>query len=172
LQSATVRTLVAKCIACQALKNVDNELLTGGQNMKTREFLLECKIKLDIKTDYKLAQRLEITRANISFYMSGKRKPDLYATTRIALCLGRDPAMIAAEIEAEGEKNSQKAEFWKGFLLHASRAKKLMLAGICGGILLAGGNAPKAEAAMLESSHNVALRQKQRRKTAQHLTFS
>lgn len=92
---------------------------------KARELLLECKIKLDVKTDYKLAQKLEIERTRISEYMSGKRVPDEYACMRISLILQRNPAEIIAVIQGESEKNPKRKAFWLDFLVHAKQAAKL-----------------------------------------------
>lgn len=89
---------------------------------KAKELLLECKIKLGIQTDYKLAQMLKIHRGLVSDYMNGKRVPDAYACVRIALALKRDPAEIIAEIEAETEKNPERKAFWADFLQHVKKA--------------------------------------------------
>ena len=99
---------------------------------KAKELLLECKIKLGIKTDYKLAQALEIHTARVSSYMSEKEQPDTYTAVRMALILGRDPAEIIAEIEMGKEKNEKRREFWRNFLQHVQQQAKLfMLALIC-----------------------------------------
>lgn len=92
---------------------------------KAKELLLECKIKLGVKTDYKLAQALEIHNGRISAYMNGKEVPDAYACVRMALILGRDPAQVIAEIEADTEKNATRREFWADFAQRAKRAAKL-----------------------------------------------
>ena len=89
---------------------------------KAKELLLECKIALGVKTDYKLAQALKINRGIVSDYLSGKRVPDVYACVRIALALKRDPAEIIAEIEAETEKNPERRAFWVDFLQHVKAA--------------------------------------------------
>jgi len=82
--------------------------------MRTKELLLECKVKLQVQTDYALAKKLDIPRERISNYMAGSRKPDEYACFRIAETLGRDPAAVIAEIRAEdGEKH---AEYFRDFL--------------------------------------------------------
>ena len=94
---------------------------------KTKELLLECKIKLGIKSDYKLAKALEIHTARVSTYMSGKEKPDTYTAVRMALILGRDPTEVIAEIEIEKEKNEKKRQFWMDFLQHVRQAAKLYM---------------------------------------------
>jgi transcriptional regulator with XRE-family HTH domain len=92
---------------------------------KAKELLLECKVKLGVKTDYKLAQALELHRGILSDYMSGKRVPDVYVCMRISLILQRNPAEIIAMIEGESEKNEKRKAFWLDFLLHAKQAAKL-----------------------------------------------
>jgi predicted transcriptional regulator len=94
---------------------------------KAKELLLECKIKLGVKSDYKLAQALEIHTARVSSYMSGKEKPDTFTAVRMALILRRDPAEIIAEIEIEKEKNEKRREFWRDFLAHVQQAGKLYM---------------------------------------------
>ena len=127
--------------------------------MKTKELLLECKIKLGIQTDYKLAQALKIPSARICDYMAGRRRPDAYGATRIALCLSRDPATVIAEIEAEAETNPVRAAFWRDFLARASMHKTFMLALAYGSISLLGGTASPSEASEVAAaggtSHNV-----------------
>jgi len=92
-----------------------------------KELLLECKIKLGIKSDYKLAQALEIHTARVSSYMSGKEQPDTYTAVRMALILKRDPTEIIAMIESEKEKNEKKKAFWVDFLAHVRQAAKLYM---------------------------------------------
>lgn len=107
--------------------------------MKARELLLECKIAAKISTDYALAKRLEIPTQRIADYMSGKRKPDVYASVKIALCLKRDPAEIIALIESETEKNEKRQEFWRNFLARVQKVGRLYtLAALCMLSLLAG----------------------------------
>lgn len=108
---------------------------------KSKELLLECKIKLGIKTDYKLAKALKIDRARVSEYMLDKRKPDTFSCVQIALILNRDPTEIIAIVESESEKNEKRRTFWLDFLLHAKQAARLgMLALIFTTSALSGGN--------------------------------
>lgn len=83
--------------------------------MKIRERLLECKIKLGIKTDYKLAQALKIDRRRISDYMAGKRKPDAYIAVKMADVLKTHPLLLLAEFEGETERNEEIRNFWVNF---------------------------------------------------------
>lgn len=84
--------------------------------MRTKELLLQCKIKLGLQSDYKLAQALEIERQRISDYMNGKKHPDTYAIVRIAECLKLDPLELIAEYGMATAKRAQEVEFWRGFL--------------------------------------------------------
>lgn len=93
--------------------------------MNAKELLLECKIKLKLESDYALAKALELPRARLSEYMRGKVNPDVYALTRIALTLNKDPISLIAEYEAATEKNVIKKKFWHGFLLRASKAGRV-----------------------------------------------
>lgn len=92
---------------------------------KAKELLLECKIKLGVKTDYKLAQALQLHSGLVSDYMKEKRTPDAYACVRIALVLKRDPTEIIAIVESESEKNEKRKTFWLDFLSHAKQAAQL-----------------------------------------------
>lgn len=121
---------------------------------KAKELLIECKIRLGVKTDYKLAQALQIHRGIVSDYMSGKRVPDAFACVQMALVLQRDPAEIIAIVESESEKNEKRRTFWLDFLQRvrqASRAGTLGLIFIVG--LLAGGNTLKPESGFIRRRH-------------------
>lgn len=83
--------------------------------MKAEKRLLECKIKLGIKSDYALAKALGINRGMISHYMAGTRTPDAYAAVKMAEILGLHPMMLLAEFESETEHNEEKRKFWENF---------------------------------------------------------
>lgn len=83
--------------------------------MKVKERLLECKIKLGIKSDYGLAKALKINRGTLSGYMTGKRAPDAFAAVKMAEVLKLHPLQLIAEFEAETEKNEEKRNFWLNF---------------------------------------------------------
>lgn len=121
---------------------------------KAKELLLECKIKIGVKTDYKLAQALQIDRARISEYMLEKRTPDTYACVQIALILHRDPAEIIAIVESESEKNEKRRAFWLGFLQRARQASKAGTLGLIFIVsLLAGGQNLKPDGGFSRSRH-------------------
>jgi hypothetical protein len=113
---------------------------------KAKELLLECKVKLGIQSDYKLAQALEMHSGLISDYMSGKRVPDEYACMRISLILQRNPAEIIAVIQGESEKNPKRKAFWLDFLVHAKQAAKLGMLLLTFIVALNGGKNQEAQA--------------------------
>lgn len=84
-------------------------------NMKIKERLLECKVKLGIKSDYGLAKALKSDRRRISEYMAGTRKPDAYIAVKMAEILKVHPLLLLAEFESETEKNEEKRNFWINF---------------------------------------------------------
>lgn len=96
--------------------------------MQVIDLLEKVKAKTGATTDYKLSKVLEISDARISDYRSGKRIPDAYACTKIALALEMEPIEIIAEIEAETEKNEQKRNFWRNFKLRSGKATVIILA--------------------------------------------
>lgn len=89
---------------------------------KTKELLIECKKKICVDTDYKLAKALKIHSGRIADYINGKRIPDENACLRIAMLLERNPIEIIAIVQADTEKNIQRKAFWNEVLM---RAKKL-----------------------------------------------
>jgi transcriptional regulator with XRE-family HTH domain len=90
--------------------------------MYTNELLEKVKEKQGLKSDYQLAKNLGISTGHMSEYKSGKRIPDIYALTRIAIILEIDPLKVIVEMEAETEKNEVKREFWRSFQSSWSRA--------------------------------------------------
>jgi transcriptional regulator with XRE-family HTH domain len=83
--------------------------------MNSIERLLQCKVKLGIKSDYALAKALGINRGSMTGYMTGKRQPDAYMAVKMAEVLGVHPMLLLAEFEAETEKNPDKRAFWENF---------------------------------------------------------
>jgi hypothetical protein len=110
---------------------------------KGRELLLECKIKLGVPSDYKLAKAMEIHNGRIADYMAEKRVPDTYTCMRMALILNRDPAEIIAIVEGDSEKNEIRKNFYRDFLLRAQQAAKLFTLAVLFTVsLFAGLNTP------------------------------
>lgn len=116
------------------------------------------------KTDYKLAQVLEIPTQRLSDYRSGKRMPDAYACTRIAQVLKRDPLEIIAIVEAGSAKNEAQRAFWRSFKFCGTRnSLGLLLFGMLA-FFGAGFSSGNAEAGTGVGSHNGGLRKNQRRR--------
>ena len=120
---------------------------------KAKELLLECKIKLGIKTDYKLAQAMKMHRGLISDFMNEKRIPDEYACVRMALILEKDPAEVIALVMADTEKNIVRQEFWRDFLQRVQQRGKLFTLGVVF-LLSSHGDSANADNWCL-ASHNV-----------------
>lgn len=103
--------------------------------MKIKERLLECKVKLGLDTDYKLAKALKINRARIHDYMTGKRHPDAYTAVQIGETLGIHPMQLLAEFEEEAAKTDERRAFWANFTRRIKSGIVGMLAlsftGIC-----------------------------------------
>ena len=107
--------------------------------MRTKELLLECKVKLGVPTDYKLAAALKIPRARISDYMLGKTTPDTYALMKIAECLKLNPLELIAEFEETTAKREEEKRFWADFRQRAGRPLKGFIAAfLCIATLLIG----------------------------------
>jgi len=114
--------------------------------MRTKELLLQCKIKLRIKSDYALAEALKIRRARISDYMLEKRIPDAYTAVKIAECLGLDALALIAEFEEATAKNPIERGFWADFRQRAEKPLKgFIMALICIASLLAGPTLEKTQ---------------------------
>jgi transcriptional regulator with XRE-family HTH domain len=88
----------------------------GGFFMKTtKEFLKELKEKQGFTSDYALAAFLNLNRANISMYQSGKRIPDDYICAKIAEGLEIPAITVIAAANMEREKDEDKKEYWRNF---------------------------------------------------------
>lgn len=83
--------------------------------MKIKERLLECKIKLSIKSDYALAEALRVNRARVHEYMKDEGKPDAYTAVKIGEILNIHPLILLAEFEAESAKTEERRGFWINF---------------------------------------------------------
>jgi transcriptional regulator with XRE-family HTH domain len=81
--------------------------------MKTIDYLKKVKECIDISSDYALAKKLGVTKQTISGYMNGSRVMDDYIAAKVADVLKINPLRVIAEANAEREKDSQKAEFWR-----------------------------------------------------------
>lgn len=88
--------------------------------MKPTEYLDAAKARLNLKSDYELAKRLECPSGHISEVRSGKRHVPLEVAFRIAITLEIDPAQVVADLEGQREKNPKRQGFWRSFSSRAA----------------------------------------------------
>lgn len=81
--------------------------------MKTINYIDEAKRRLGISSDYGMAKELGMTRGAFAHYKSGRRVIDDYTAAKLAEVLKINPLEVIAAANAEREKDSQKAEFWR-----------------------------------------------------------
>jgi transcriptional regulator with XRE-family HTH domain len=82
--------------------------------MDITKVLDAAKEKLEISSDYALANMLSLNKQRISDYRKGDRVPDAYACARLAEVLEIDPFALLIEVEADAEKNPVRRAFWEG----------------------------------------------------------
>lgn len=95
--------------------------------MKTKDYLEEAKRKTGLVSDYALGKRLGITKQAMSGYATGNRIMDDYTAAKVAELLGISELEVIAAANAEREKDSQKAEFWRRL---ATRGRAAGFAGV------------------------------------------
>lgn len=88
--------------------------------MQANDLLNAAKDRLKLESDYALAKRLNLPRQSMPGIREGKRNLPLDVAYRLAIILEVDPAQVVAELEAERERNPQRAEFWRSFLSRAA----------------------------------------------------
>lgn len=81
--------------------------------MDISKVLDDAREKMNLTSDYELAKRLEIDKADISHYRKGKRIPNAYACARLAEVLDMDPFELLAQVEAATEKNEARRSYWR-----------------------------------------------------------
>lgn len=79
------------------------------------ELLDDLKMSRGIEADNEAAKLLGLHRARLHDYREGKRTPDTYACTRLAVEMRIDPMTLIAQIEAETAKNEERRRFWRDF---------------------------------------------------------
>lgn len=119
--------------------------------MKIKERMLECKIKLGIKSDYALAKAVGISTQRLSNILKGSVRPEAYEAVKIGEILNLHPLMLLAEFEAENAKTEERKAFWVNFGQRIKNGALGMLALIFTAFWLHG---QRAEAAELDT-HNV-----------------
>ena len=81
--------------------------------MRTIENVLErAKQAQNIKSDYKLALVLGIGESALANYRHGRSLPDAKACTKLALCMGEDPAILTVQMQARRSKDKETRELW------------------------------------------------------------
>lgn len=95
--------------------------------MKPTEYLDAVKAQLNIQSDYELAKRLNVGNGRVVQMRKGERPVPVDVAFKIAITLEMDPATVVADLEAQREKNPQRAEFWRGFISHAQKAAAVVL---------------------------------------------
>lgn len=88
--------------------------------MKPAEYLDAAKARLNLPSDYALAQAMDCDRARISEVRSGHRAMPLEIAFRIAITLELDPAQVVADLEEQREKNEKRRGFWRSFQSRAA----------------------------------------------------
>jgi len=96
--------------------------------MQANDLLNAAKDRLKLVSDYQLAKRLNLPRQSMPGIREGTRPLPLDVAYKLAIILELDPAQVVAELEAERERNPQRAEFWRSFL---SRAALLVVTVAC-----------------------------------------
>lgn len=81
--------------------------------MEIQKLLDDCKTKLAVDTDYKLAKNSGISEARLSDYRTGKRYPNTKDCFIIGEILNLDPKCLIAHFEGLSAKNEKTREFWK-----------------------------------------------------------
>jgi len=94
--------------------------------MKAAEYLDAAKEKLNLQSDYSLAQIMKVPKQYVQEIRKGKRAVPLSAAYWLAITLELDPAEVVADLEAQREKNPIKQEFWRSFLSHAVKLTVLL----------------------------------------------
>lgn len=83
------------------------------ENVKT--LLDAVKKAKGIESDYALAKALEINKARISAYYSGKEAPNEFACLQIAEALDRTLDQVLAIVRIEAEKDEKRREVWQKY---------------------------------------------------------
>jgi len=113
-----------------------------NEKMNTINYIEAAKKKLGVTSNYALAKELGMSQAALSRYKSGDRVIDDYTAAKLAELLELEPIEVIAAANAEREKDSAKAAFWRKL------AGGRQAAGLAGVLILAGflsGTGPSGE---------------------------
>jgi len=89
--------------------------------MKPSAYLDAVKAQLNIKSDYELAKRMEVTNGQIVHYRTEFRPMPIAMVFKIAIALELDPAYVVADLEEQRSKKPCAKDFWRSFLQRAGR---------------------------------------------------
>lgn len=92
------------------------------------DLLDKAKVVNSLSSDYKLSQVSGVSFSSLSSYRHGKTLPDAGAISKICRLSGDDPAVIAAEIEAQRAKTDEARALWLNI------AKRLAVAAAAGAV--------------------------------------
>ena len=90
--------------------------------MNGKEYIEAVKQKLKLKSNYQLANELEITEQELSYVMRGERQPNKYMAFKFAEVLNLEPSIVIADIESESEKNPKRRDYFKSFMSTCTKA--------------------------------------------------
>lgn len=114
----------------------------------------KAKVMHRLSSDYKLALVLGVSHVSLTSYRHGKTLPDARAISKICELTGDDPAILAAEIEAERAKTDEARALWSSI---ARRLSIAAAAGIGAAVLSACGMAADVSKYSNDSSTYAAL---------------
>lgn len=81
--------------------------------MYVEQILNKAKEKLELSSDYALANFLGVNKNRIGHYRTGYSKPDEEMCFKLAEILEEEPQAIIAAVRLDAEKEPSKIEFWK-----------------------------------------------------------
>lgn len=96
------------------------------------DMLDKAKVLHRLSSDYKLALVMGVSSSSLTSYRHGKTLPDARVIRLICDLTGDDPAVVAAEIEADRAKNDEARELWS---MVARRLRTASAAGIFSALL-------------------------------------
>jgi transcriptional regulator with XRE-family HTH domain len=93
----------------------------------TVQYLDAVKDRLDLPSDYAIAKALNVTRAAVSSYRTGRSMPDDLVCARIAAVIGVEPMEVIAAINYQRAKNDDARSLWESIWGKAAGAIALNL---------------------------------------------
>lgn len=99
------------------------------------DFLDRAKRGAGIESDYALAQRIGVTRANVSNWRHDRNAPDGRAIIALCALSGDDPEHVAACVQSMRAANDEESELWRRV---ADRLKQSGAASIAFALLVVG----------------------------------